>query len=424
MNVHLILTLITLVGVILLFLCGKFKFGWVGMAAATFLCLTGVLDFKEAYGNFSSTNVIMCGSMFILAGALGKTSMVDKIRSWILNRKGNGQSVVFMYLLGALLLTQLVSPLGVIAMLLPMMEALDEKSPVQPANLLYPGAVVSHASQSMLPIGMGLTYFISANALLEANGATQRVTIYDKCMVVFIPALCVFLYMAFIGWKHFPKTTIDTSQIKEAKSGAKCTPMQEKIIYAVFILTMVCIVFNSYLPVSMYIYGIIADLILFGLNVIDLKDVKNSLNLDAIFMLAGVLCLATAMQKTGAADVVADTIVRILGGNPTPIAIMVAFYVVGAVLTQLMSNTATYQVLVPLAIITCVARGIDPRGVILAISCGTTGAMLTPMSSPSIAIAFSAGNYKMKDTFLACLPIWFIYGVVVLIMANIVYPVA
>ena len=88
-----------------------------------------------------------------------------------------------------------------------------------------------------------------------------------------------------------------------------------------------------------------------------------------------------------------------------------------------MSNTATYNVLIPLSIITCVSRGVDPRGVVLAISCGTTGAMLTPMSSPSIAIAFGAGGYKIKDVFLTCLPLWFLYGITVIIMANFRFPI-
>ena len=247
--------------------------------------------------------------------------------------------------------------------------------------------------------------------------------IFDKSLVVFIPAVLVFLYMAFIGWKLFPTQKIDESKLGEARiSNTKCSPKQEKIIFTVFLLTMVAIAFNSYLPFPMHVIPIIADLALAALGAIDMKDVKSSLNLDTILMLAGLLCLATAMQKTGAADVVADTIVSVLGGNPSPLAILIAFYVVGATLTQIMSNTATYNVLVPLAIITAVARGIDPRPIVLAISCGTTGAMLTPMSSPSVAIAFGAGGYKIKNCFLACLPIWIIYGIAVVIMANIVYP--
>ncbi len=422
MSFELMLTLGTLLVVVIMFLSGKCNFGFIGMACATFLCMTGVLTFNEAYGNFASTNVVMVSAMFILAGSLSKTSLVRRVRGWIMSKGGSGKSIVFLYLLGALLLTQLVSPLGVISMLLPLTAALDETSPVQPSNLLYPGAVVSHASQAMLPVGAGLTYFVSANAFLEANGAVERIGVFDKSMVVFVPALIAFFYMAFIGWKLFPSNTIDTSKLKNVKVEEGCDSKTEKIIFTVFVLTMIAIAFNSYLPFPMHIIPIIADLALGALGAIDMKDVKKSLQIDTILMLAGLLCLATAMQKTGAADVVADGIINVLGGNPSPLAILIAFYVVGASLTQIMSNTATYNVLVPLAIMTAVSRGIDPRALVLAISCGTTGAMLTPMSSPSIAIAFGSGGYKIKTVFLACLPLWILYGIAVIIMAYLRYP--
>lgn len=138
MSIHLILTLVTLLVVVIMFLSGKFNFGWIGMFCATFLCATGVLSFKDAYANFASTNVVMVGAMFILAGALGKTTLVDHVRNWIMSKGTSGRSIVFLYLLGSILLTQLVSPLGVIAMLLPLTAALDENSPVQPSQLLYP----------------------------------------------------------------------------------------------------------------------------------------------------------------------------------------------------------------------------------------------------------------------------------------------
>ena len=422
MDLNLILTMLTLLAVVLMFLSGKFNFGWIGMFCSTFLCATGVLSFKDAYANFASTNVVMVAAMFILAGALSKTTLVDHVRNWIMTKGTSGNSIVFFYLLGSLLLTQLVSPLGVIAMLLPLTAALDENSPVQPSQLLYPGAVVSHASQAMLPIGTGLTYFVSANALLEANGAVERLSVFDKSAVVFVPALIAFLYMSFIGWKHFPVIQIDASKIKKAAEAKKIDPKTEKQIYVVFILTMIAICFNTYLPFPMHIIPIISDLVLGLLGCISMKEAKQYTNFDTILMLSGLLCLATAMQQTGAATLVADAIVNVLGGDPSPLMIMIAFYVVGATLTQIMSNSATYNVLIPLAIITCVARGVDPRGVVLAISCGTTGAMLTPMSSPSIAIAFGAGGYKIKDCFLACLPLWIIYGVAVIIMANVRFP--
>ncbi len=424
MNSGLILTMIALVAVIVMFLSGKAKFGFIGISVATFLYVTGVLSFSDAFGPIASVNVILTASMFVLAAALSKTSLVDRVRTWILNRKGGGRSIIFFYLLGTLLLTQFVSPLAVIAMLLPMMSALDENSPVQPSNLLYAGAVVAHTSQYMMPGGNGMTWFAAATARIQAGGGTEAFQVFDICKVVAIPAIVSLLYMTFIGAKRFPRNQLDASVIKEAKSSARrCTPKQEKTIFAIFIITILCIAFNKYLPISMYAICLIADLVLVALKLMDYTEVRNSINLDALFLVAGILSLAAAMNNTGAAALVADTIVKVLGGNPSPLALLIAFYVVAAVLTQIMSNTATYNVFVPLAIVTAVNRGVDPRALVVGVHLAANAAMLTPMSSPSVAIAFSAGRYKLKDTMRICLPLWIIYSIVSIIMCSLVFPV-
>lgn len=423
MNMDLMLTLGTLVVVIIMFLSGKANFGFIGMCCAAFMCASGVLTFDEAYENFASNNIIMMCGMFVLAGALNKTSLVNKVRDFIMSRNASGRTIVFLYLAGVILLTQLVSPLGVISMMLPLSAALGEDNPVTTSQLLYPGSVVSHASQSLTPLGAGLTYYVTANALLEANGAGQyQIGLFDKSISVILPCIVTFVYFWLVGYKLFSKHEIDSSQIKSTKERKVCDPKTEKIIYVVFIIAMICLAFSNYLPVPMQIIPIIADLVLAALGCLNSKEAKASIQFDSVLMMAGLLCLSTAMQKTGAAEVVADIVVSLLGGNPSPIAVEVAFMLTGAILTQVMSNTATYNVLVPLSIVTAVARGFDPRGMVLAISLATTGAMLTPMSSPSVAIAFGAGRYTLKEVFLACLPAFIIRTVFVFISVNLIYP--
>lgn len=117
MNMDLMLTLGTLVVVIIMFLSGKANFGFIGMCCAAFMCASGVLTFDEAYENFASNNIIMMCGMFVLAGALNKTSLVNKVRDFIMSRNASGRTIVFLYLAGVILLTQLVSPLGVISMM-------------------------------------------------------------------------------------------------------------------------------------------------------------------------------------------------------------------------------------------------------------------------------------------------------------------
>ena len=421
MNVPLIITLAVTIFLIVGFLSGKFKLGLVAMTAATVLCVTGVLTFSEAYANFSNGNVIMVGAIFILSGALGKTSLVPALKELIMKNSSKSGLIVFLYLLANAILIQFSMPTALVAMMIPFMAAFGDESKIQPSHLLLPGAVVAHCWQGMFPGA----FFVMLNSYLEASGTDVRLGMLDYSKLVAIPALFSLFYMAFIGWRGFKSNKlVQTDAVKATASKSDLTPLQEKIVYVVFIITFVGILLSNYLPIDMQVIPVIADLVLLYCGILNLNDVKNFMNIDTLFMLAGVLPLATAMQKTGAGTVLADFILSLLGGNPAPITVLIAFYVAGAVLTQFMSNTATQNIFVTLAVVTALNLGLDPRAFCIAIYAGCTAAMMTPTASPSIAIAFGAGQYKIKDVVKVCLPLWLIYGALVIFMANLVYPLA
>jgi sodium-dependent dicarboxylate transporter 2/3/5 len=420
-----IVTLLVLAWIIIGFMSGKWSMGAVAMTGLVVLEITKVLSFDEAFAYFSKNNIVMICGMFILSGALSKTSLVDKLRVWLLKHATNSTTMVALYFGACFIMVSFVSPLALISLLLPMMSALDARSRVQPSNLLYPGSVIAHASQSALPIGNTLAAFVTVNAMLEANGSHTTIGVFDKCLVVFPAALATYLYFVFFGWKKFHSTTIDESQIKEYKEKkSTISPAQEKLIYGVFIAAMLLIVVTNMVkncPLEMYMVPIIADIILLLAHTINVKDVRDSMNIDSLFMLGGVLPLATAMQNSNAATLVAKSIENALGGHPTFPVFLIAFMLVGGILTQFMSNTATYNVFCPLAIVSAVNMGFNPGAVVLAINAMTTAAMLTPMSSPSVAIAYGAGGYKQGEVFKACIPAWIIHTAVIFITVIILY---
>ncbi|MGL5436163.1 MAG: hypothetical protein ACRDBO_12315 [Lachnospiraceae bacterium] len=69
------------------------------------------------------------------------------------------------------------------------------------------------------------------------------------------------------------------------------------------------------------------------LGILDLVDVRNNLNLDVCFMIAGIMGIATAVQATGAGNLLADGLIHALGGNPHPLLVLVVFYFAGASLS-------------------------------------------------------------------------------------------
>lgn len=422
MNIQLIITLVVMLLMIIGFLSGKFKLGLVAMAATTVLCLTGVLEFGEAYANFANKNVVMIGGMFILAGALSKTSLVPKMRDFLMKHGDKAQLIIFLYILANAILIQFSMPTALMSMFLPFMTSFDENSKVQPQHLLFPGAVVAHCFQGLLPGA----YFVMINGLLEANNAGVQITALDYTKVLALPCLISLIWCGLIAWRFMPKSQkLDMSAFQSnQKKDQKLSSTQENIVYVAFVTNMLVMLFDKYIPVSMYVCPIALDIILCFLGILDLNDVKNFINLDTLFMLAGVMPIGTAMQKTGAGQVISDGIMSLLGGNPSPMLMLFAFYFAGALLTQFMSNTATQQAFVPLAIVTCLANGLDPRPFTMAIFAGCTAAMLTPTGSPSCAIAFGAGNYNIKNIVTGFLPLWLLYGIAVCFSANFFFPLA
>lgn len=422
MNIQLIITLVVMLLMIIGFLSGKFKLGLVAMAATTVLCLTGVLEFGEAYANFANKNVVMIGAMFILAGALSKTSLVPKMRDFLMKHGDKAQLIIFLYILANAILIQFSMPTALMSMFLPFMTSFDENSKVQPQHLLFPGAVVAHCFQGLLPGA----YFVMINGLLEANNAGVQITALDYSKVLALPCLISLIWCGLIAWRFMPKSQkLDMSAFQSnQKKDQKLSSTQENIVYVAFVANMLVMLFDKYIPVSMYVCPVALDIILCFLGILDLNDVKNFINLDTLFMLAGVMPIGTAMQKTGAGQVISDGIMSLLGGNPSPMLMLFAFYFAGALLTQFMSNTATQQAFVPLAIVTCLANGLDPRPFTMAIFAGCTAAMLTPTGSPSCAIAFGAGNYNIKNIVTGFLPLWILYGIAVCFSANFFFPLA
>ena len=118
MNIQLIITLAVMALMIAGFLSGKFKLGLVAMTASTALCLTGVLTFNEAYISFSDKNVVMIAGMFILSGALSKTSLVPRMKEMMTQHSGKGQLIVFAYMLASVVMIQFSMPTAFISMYL------------------------------------------------------------------------------------------------------------------------------------------------------------------------------------------------------------------------------------------------------------------------------------------------------------------
>lgn len=126
------------------------------------------------------------------------------------------------------------------------------------------------------------------------------------------------------------------------------------------------------------------------------KELYDSVHWNVIFLLAGVIPLGIAMQETGAAEMIANSIVGLSGVIPM-IVLMGIFYLVTTVMTEIISNNAAIVLLLPIAISVSHQMGVDPKTFALIIMFAASTSFLSPVGYQTNTMVYGAGNYKFSD---------------------------
>ncbi len=138
------------------------------------------------------------------------------------------------------------------------------------------------------------------------------------------------------------------------------------------------------------------------------EDVYNSINWQVIFLLAGVLPLGIAMHTSGAAGVIAEQTVSLVG-DMGPVAMLAALYLLTAIMTEVMSNAAAAVLLAPIAISTAAQIGVDPQPFLMAITFAASTGFSTPVGYQTNMMIYNPGGYKYTDFLRAGMPLNIIF---------------
>jgi len=138
------------------------------------------------------------------------------------------------------------------------------------------------------------------------------------------------------------------------------------------------------------------------------REAYESINWQIVFMLAGVLALGTAMEKTGLAAALADLVTHWSRGYHPAVAVAL-FYAMTGLLTQFMSNTASAALLVPVAINTANLLGVNPEPFLVAVAIAASTSFATPMGYQTNLMVYGPGGYRFSDFVRVGLPLNFLF---------------
>lgn len=375
------ITLLILLATILAFVSGKIPFAVISSGIILALILTGVMTPAEAFGGFINTNVVMFVAMFVIGAGLTKTVLIDKAQSLVVRYKDNQRVLIFLSCAAAAFLGAITSATATAAIMIPLL--------------------VGIATQ-MTFMGQGASNMAWNDVMMKA-GAPNPLHVWDFT-VARIPMLATaILYMTFVGYKLMPD--IPNGKFSDGASGQtgseKISPAKQKLAMIIILATIALMLLENAIGIKMYLTACLGAVLLVLTGVLSEKEALASIHQPTIFLFAGVLALSDAIQKTGAGDVVADWMIKILGGTTNTYLIMAVFFLVPFVLTQVMSNLATLTIFIPLVTSACLKMGLDPRAAVVGVITASCISIMTPMAAPCQIMIIEPGGYKLKD-YLKC----------------------
>ncbi len=151
-------------------------------------------------------------------------------------------------------------------------------------------------------------------------------------------------------------------------------------------------------------------------------EVYESVDWSVIFLLAGLIPLGVAMERTGAAEWLAASIVTVAAGL-SPLLLLGLFYLFTALITNVISNNASVVLMIPVAIEAAESLGADPFSFVLAVTFAASTAMLTPIGYQTNLMVYGPGGYKFTDFFRVGAPLQLLLTVVTAVGIAVIWGV-
>lgn len=413
------ITLLFLLFAVVMFVLEKIPLGVTSMIVCVGLVLTGVLDIKSAFAGFVDNNVILFVAMFIVGGALFETGMANKIGGIVTNFAKSERMLIIAIMVITGLMSGVLSNTGTAAVLIPVVIGIAAKSGFKRSRFLMPLVFAAAMGGNLTLIGAPGNMI--AQSALEEMGL--RFGFFEYGIVGLPILLAGILFYATIGYKLLPyNEPTDDGAFDTGKDFSSVPAWKQWTSLVILLLTLLAMIFEDKIGIKLNISGCIGALALILSGVISEKEALKSIDLKTIFLFGGTLSLASALQKTGAGEVIANNVIGMLGDTPSPYVLTFVVFILCCALTNFMSNTATTALMVPICLSIAQGMGADPKAVLMACVIGGSCAYATPIGMPANTMVVGAGGYKFMDYVKAGLPLIVIATIVSMVALPIAFP--
>ena len=399
------------------------------MAACTALGILGVLPSKQVYAGLSNSTVVLFGGMFVIGAAMFKTGLAEAVGLWVVNKAGTKE----VPLMGAIMvvtiaLSAVSSNTGTVACLMPVIIGIAQAANIPASKELMPLAVAANVGGTITMIGTPPNVIVTG--ALSAAGLPSF-GFFEFALIGVPLSVIVLVYMLTIGRKTIPVKNagaMDAAAVeaakKEAGAGDDNAPKSKTKMWisGLILLGVVAAMALNLKTVPLQTAAVTGAILCVITGCLKEKEAYAGIDWVTIFLFAGMLSVATAMDKTGAGKLIADTVVGMMGEHPNPIVLCAVLYLISNVLTQFMSNTASAALLAPIGISIAQSIGADPKPVLMSIGIAASMAFATPMATPPNTLVLGPGGFSFNDYVKVGVPLCIITFVASVVIIPIFWP--
>ena len=399
------------------------------MAACTALGILGVLPAKQVYAGLSNSTVVLFGGMFVIGAAMFKTGLAETIGLAVVRKAGTKE----VPLMGAIMLVTIIlssvsSNTGTVACLMPVVIGIANAANIPASKELMPLAVAANVGGTITMIGTPPNVIVTG--ALSAAGLPSF-GFFEFALIGVPLSVIVLVYMLTIGRKTIPAKSagdMDEEAVKAAKEEAGASDdnapksKTKMWISGLILIGVVVAMALNLKTVPLQTAAVTGAILCVITGCLKEKEAYAGIDWVTIFLFAGMLSVATAMDKTGAGKLIADTVVGMMGEHPNPIILCAVLYLISNVLTQFMSNTASAALLAPIGISIAQSIGADPKPVLMSIGIAASMAFATPMATPPNTLVLGPGGFSFNDYVKVGVPLCVITFIVSVIIIPIFWP--
>ena len=424
-----IITLCVLGVAAFLFITELIPLAVTAMAACTALGILGVLPSKAVYAGMSNSTVVLFGGMFVIGAAMFKTGLAEAIGVAVVKKAGTNEIPLMAAIMTVtIILSAVSSNTGTVACLMPVIIGICSVAKLPVSKQLMPLAIAANVGRTITMIGTPPNVIVTG-ALTAAGLPTFG--FFEFAWIGIPLSLIITVYTLFIG-RHFVAAksagAMDEEALKAAKeeagaSGDDAPKSKTKMwISGLILIGVVLCMALDLKTVPLHTAAVTGAILCVITGCLKEKEAYAGIDWVTIFLFAGMLSVATAMEKTGAGKLIADTVVGMMGTNPNPYVLTAVLFLISNVLTQFMSNTASAALLAPIGISIAQSIGADPKPVLMALGIAASCAFATPMATPPNTLVLGPGGFSFNDYAKVGVPMCLLSLVICLVVIPIVWP--